>query len=592
MLEVDIRPSLVLGKLGGSILAIKATLQTVIIQLWAGFSLRKKLSIAFVTMTLMPMISITIITWQPQEQVMKNSIIERNRILAEYIADDINDMFTERIRFLKSAVNNENIKSMVPDSQTSILRDIVTQYPDMQLAVVSDIAGRQIARWDGKEADHTISYTDREYFNTVLKTGETIISGVIVAKSTKKLGIVIAEPIKRDETLVGVLIINIELSKLIQRVGDTKVGNTGYAYIVNREGKVIIHPDLGLIDNGADESSLFHIKAAINGQTGWMEYDYNNEKRIAAYSYVPSTKWGVIAQQPLDEAMGNAINIKIKSIVVMGSTVVVAILMALVIARALARPIADISEATNRLAKGDLTVRLEVRTFDEIGELAANFNNMTNQLVKRDEALYLAQEELENQVQKRTEELMIVNEELRRISFMDGLTGIANRRYFDEILEREWQRSKRENTSLALIMLDVDFFKNYNDAYGHIAGDECLKRIAEVLKTTAKRPTDLVVRYGGEEFAIVLPDTDVQGARVVGERVRSGVEKLGIQHKMSPISKVVTASIGISVVVLAKETLPITMIAAADEALYQAKQSGRNQIKVAENSGKFDVYPN
>ena len=565
-------------------MAIKATLQTFIIEIWNEFSLRKKLSIAFVTMTVMPIILISAITWQPQEQVMKNSIIERNRTLAEYIAGDINDMFTERIRFLKNAVNNENIKSMVPDQQVLILRDIVAQYPDMQLAVISDLAGRQIARWDGKEADHAISYTDREYFNTVLKTGETAISGVIVAKSTQKLGIVIAEPIKRDESLVGVLIINIELSKLIQRVGDTKVGNMGYAYIVNREGKVIIHPDRGLIDNGADESSLFYIKAAISGQTGWMEYDYNNEKRIAAYSYVPSTKWGVIAQQPLDEAMGNARNTKIKSILIMDCTVVVAILMALAIAGALARPIAEISEATNRLAKGDLTVKLEVKSLDEIGQLATNFNNMTEQLMKRDEELRLAQEELENQVKKRTEELMIVNEELRHISFFDGLTGIANRRYFDEFLEREWQRSKRENTPLALIMLDVDFFKNYNDTYGHIVGDECLKRIADVLKTTTQRSTNLVARYGGEEFVIILPDTNVEGAKTVGEIIRSGVEKLGIRHKNSLSSGVVTVSIGISVSALDKENLPIAILADADEALYQAKQSGRNRIKVAENS--------
>ena len=572
-------------------MSVKATLPTLLKQLWAGFSLRKKLSIAFVTMTLMPILLVIAITWQPYEQVMKASIIEKNRTLAEYIADDVNNIFEERIRFLKNGVNNENIKSMFAGQQTSILRDIVTQYPDMQLAVVSDISGRQIARWDGQEPDHRISYTDREYFHTVLKTGETAISGVIVAKSTQKLGIVIAEPIKKDESLVGVLIINIELSKLIQRVGDTKVGNTGYAYIVNREGKVIIHPDQGLIDNGADESSLFHIKEAISGQTGWMEYDYDNEKRIAAYSYVPSTKWGVIVQQPLDEAMGNAINIKIKSILIMISMAVIAILMALAIAGALARPIAEISKATNRLSQGDLTVKLKVMSSDEIGQLATNFNNMINQLLKRDEALGLAHEELENQVKKRTEELMIANAELQRISFLDGLTGIANRRYFDEFLEREWQRSKRDNTSLALIMLDVDYFKNYNDTYGHIVGDECLKIIADILKTTIKRSTDLVVRYGGEEFAIVLPDTNVQGARMVGERIRSSIEKLGIQHKTSPINGIVTASLGIAVAVTAKDTLPIKIVAAADEALYQAKQSGRNQVKVADNSEGVTMHP-
>lgn len=560
-------------------LALKTTMQNLIVQLWAGFSLRKKLSIAFVAMTVMPIILITVINWQPQDQVMKNSIVDKNLMLAKYIAGDINDMFTERIRVLNNAAANENINSMIPGQQVPILRDIVKQYPDMQLAVISDLAGHQTARWDQNKADPGISYNDREYFNTVLRSGKATISGVIVAKSTQQLGIVIAAPIKKDGNLVGVLIINIELKKLIQRVGATKVGNTGYAYIVNREGKVIIHPDLGLVNNGADESSLFYIKAAISGQSGWMEYNYNNEKRIAAYSYVPSTQWGVIAQQPLDEAMGSAFNTKIKSILIMVCTVGIAILMALAIAGAMARPISDISAATKRLAEGDLTVKLEVKSSDEIGQLAANFNNMTNQLVKRDKALCRAQEELENQVEKRTRELTIANEKLRRSSFFDGLTDIANRRYLDVFLEREWQQSKRENIPLAFIMLDVDFFKSYNDNYGHLAGDECLKQIANTLKKIMQRPTDLVARYGGEEFAIVLPNTDIQGAEMLGEKVRNAVEKLGIGHQRSPISAVVTVSLGISAAVVPTETVR-TLIANADEALYQAKQNGRNQVKV------------
>ena len=111
------------------------------------------------------------------------------------------------------------------------------------------------------------------------------------------------------------------------------------------------------------------------------------------------------------------------------------------------------------------------------------------------------------------------------------------------------------------------------------------------MKTTIKRSTDLVVRYGGEEFAIVLPDTNVQGARMVGERIRSNIEKLGIEHETSPISGVVTASLGIAVAVTAKDTLPIKIVAAADEALYKAKQSGRNQVKVADNSEGVTMHP-
>lgn len=567
-------------------MAIEVDRKSMIKAFWAGLSLRKKLSIAFVIMTLLPIMITTGITWQPYGEAMKKSVVERNSSLAEQIADNIDSMFAEKIRILKFAAHSEEMVSMDPRRQTAVLARIVAQYPDVQLAVVSNLAGQQIARWDGNVGDNHINYLDREYYHTVLTTGSTTISGVIVAKSTQKLGIVIAEPIKdHEQKIVGIMIINIELQKLIHHVGQIKIGNTGYAYIVNSKGQIIIHPDLGLIENGMSESYLAPVMAAISGQTGWAEYEFENQKRLAGYSYVPSTNWGVIAQQPLDEAMHNMMHLKINSLIIMVSAAMVAMLIGLTIAGALAKPIANISEATNCLAKGDLKIHLEVMSSDEIGQLADNFNNMTTQLLKRDAALYLAQNELENQVAKRTQELMEANAELQRLSFLDGLTGIANRRYFDEVLEKEWQRAKRSHTSLALIILDVDFFKTYNDTYGHVAGDECLKKVAKILKDSTKRATDLVARYGGEEFTIILPDTDIRGANQVGETVRINVEKLGIKHKKSLISHNVTISVGIAVVEVAWDSSPMEMVAAADQALYQAKQKGRNRIEIVENVG-------
>ncbi len=567
-------------------MAIEVDRKSMIKAFWAGLSLRKKLSIAFVIMTLLPIMITTAITWQPYGEALKKSVVERNSSLAEQIADNIDSMFAEKIRILKFAAHSEEMVSMDPRRQTAVLARIVAQYPDVQLAVVSNLAGQQIARWDGNVGDNHINYLDREYYHTVLTTGSTTISGVIVAKSTQKLGIVIAEPIKdHEQKIVGIMIINIELQKLIHHVGQIKIGNTGYAYIVNSKGQIIIHPDLGLIENGMSESYLAPVMAAISGQTGWAEYEFENQKRLAGYSYVPSTNWGVIAQQPLDEAMHNMMHLKINSLIIMVSAAMVAMLIGLTIAGALAKPIANISEATNCLAKGDLKIHLEVMSSDEIGQLADNFNNMTTQLLKRDAALYLAQNELENQVAKRTQELMEANAELQRLSFLDGLTGIANRRYFDEVLEKEWQRAKRSHTSLALIILDVDFFKTYNDTYGHVAGDECLKKVAKILKDSTKRATDLVARYGGEEFTIILPDTDIRGANQVGETVRINVEKLGIKHKKSLISHNVTISVGIAVVEVAWDSSPMEMVAAADQALYQAKQKGRNRIEIVENVG-------
>jgi len=180
--------------------------------------------------------------------------------------------------------------------------------------------------------------------------------------------------------------------------------------------------------------------------------------------------------------------------------------------------------------------------------------------------------------------LIILNEDLKRISLSDGLTGIANRRYFDEFLEREWQRATREKTSLALLMVDIDFFKAYNDTYGHIAGDDCLKLMTSMLETMPKRAIDLVARYGGEELALVLPDTEEQGAEIMAEKVRAGVEKLGIEHKQSSISKHVTVSVGVAVIVPEREALPSAIIAAADQALYLAKGEGRNRIKMAKKA--------
>ncbi|NMG31179.1 diguanylate cyclase domain-containing protein [Aromatoleum evansii] len=182
-----------------------------------------------------------------------------------------------------------------------------------------------------------------------------------------------------------------------------------------------------------------------------------------------------------------------------------------------------------------------------------------------------------------TRKLDEANRELTRLSAFDGLTGIANRRTFDATLSREWRRGARSGASIALMVVDVDCFKQFNDAYGHQVGDECLKAVARALAGNTRRPVDLVARYGGEEFAVVLPDTDAQGAAIVAESMRRAVEALAITHRHSTAARVVTVSIGIAV------TRPersddggfATLVARADEALYRAKRDGRNRWHLA-----------
>ena len=200
-------------------------------------------------------------------------------------------------------------------------------------------------------------------------------------------------------------------------------------------------------------------------------------------------------------------------------------------------------------------------------------------LVLMAEALYIFRPAV-NAIETERKQLQAVNEELKRLSSLDGLTGIANRRYLDDCLIQEWNRANRDKRELSLIMLDVDCFKLFNDTYGHLAGDDCLRQVASVLKNCAKRPADLPARYGGEEFVLLLPNTNITGATSVAEDVRQAVEQLCIPHKNSTAGNYVTVSLGVASSGNKKMISPQMLVAAADEALYEAKRVGRNRVEV------------
>ncbi|MBN3892337.1 MAG: PleD family two-component system response regulator [Nostoc sp. JL31] len=176
------------------------------------------------------------------------------------------------------------------------------------------------------------------------------------------------------------------------------------------------------------------------------------------------------------------------------------------------------------------------------------------------------------------QKLEAVNLELQRLVTIDGLTQIANRRRFEEYFSQEWQRLKREQRPLSLILCDVDFFKLYNDTYGHRVGDRCLQKIAQAIKDMIKRPGDLVARYGGEEFAVILPNTDTKGATHVADEICHAVRGLAIPHQNSQVSPYVTISVGFTAEIPQPDSDLEEMIATADRALYKAKAAGRDRF--------------
>lgn len=196
------------------------------------------------------------------------------------------------------------------------------------------------------------------------------------------------------------------------------------------------------------------------------------------------------------------------------------------------------------------------------------------------ELLTAVADQLGSLIQRRQAEdqLRQLNLELKRLANLDGLTQVANRRRFDDYLAQEWRRSIREEQYLSLILCDVDYFKAYNDCYGHLSGDECLQKIAQTMNNHVKRPADLVARYGGEEFVVVLPNTPLSGAQQVATTLKDQIEELQLPHAQSVVKPYVTMSLGVASVIPRLNLSLEELIACADQALYAAKRQGRNQI--------------
>lgn len=185
-----------------------------------------------------------------------------------------------------------------------------------------------------------------------------------------------------------------------------------------------------------------------------------------------------------------------------------------------------------------------------------------------------------DQRKARERELEALTRKFEQLSNQDGLTGVPNRRCFEDVFRKEWLRSRRDGTPLSALMIDIDCFKDYNDTYGHLQGDLCLRQVAEAIEAALKRPGDFVARYGGEEFVALLPGTDLAGALSIAGLIRANVRAAAIEHASSRVAEIVTVSIGISGVVPNMDIEAESLLAASDAALYQAKSGGRNRVEV------------
>ena len=368
------------------------------------------------------------------------------------------------------------------------------------------------------------------------------------------------------------------------------LGYDSHIYIINRlNGQIIVsgnhrdennaHPDFGasaFLTAIADmDTNDDHIS------TKFLSYvDENKSKELTAVATIPHTNWVVVSTTPLDALNAEVHSIRNKIILVGLLCLIIALLLSYFITRSIALPLKQLISVMQKTKTGDYQIRMSDDGNDEISVLSQHFNEMANKVSLHNEAL----EEL---VAGRTQELKQANAQLAALSITDGLTGIANRRRFDEMLNTEFNRAMRTKEPLALLMLDVDFFKNYNDYYGHLAGDDCLRKVAQILRECSLRSTDLIARYGGEEFAIIVSDSD--SALVQAENIRNALQLLQLPHAGSPLAYV-TCSIGVAIIEPEAGMQCEILLHLADAAMYRAKSQGRNRVVLNGSSATDENY--
>jgi len=382
--------------------------------------------------------------------------------------------------------------------------------------------------------------------------------------------------------------VDVLLDELMTRTAKSNLpGTHSTLFLADADGTLIFHPDfLESIKSSEGKASIKSLKItddypqlnAIQGLPPGKAKLLETQDEIVALGLIPGTPWVLSVHYPRALMIPSIV----ENLAILATLGLVTLLVEIFVLRSIL--LNQVAEPLSRLIQATRSVRqfkkrpehndLPIESADEIGELAREFSQMVDHV-------YDAHEQLENKVQERTAALEDANRQLQELSSTDGLTGIANRRRFEEVLNSEWQRAQRSGSHLFLAMIDVDWFKLYNDHYGHQAGDDCLRSVATTLKANALRASDLVARYGGEEFAVICAAIDETRVKDFAQKLCDSIDAMALPHVASQFGHV-TVSVGAAVITAMEGKSAADLINKADEALYLAKAQGRNQVILGE----------
>ena len=445
--------------------------------------------------------------------------------------------------FTSSYEVSENLDRVPrPERLTTYLTSLRERLPEHAVLAVVDLQGRLVAASPGRA---TVPPLPRDWLNEV-RADRTVVGEPYWDKKLHAPVLTLVVPVRVGVRLIGALASTAQLQGLRRTLHDLAPQGGGRILLLDAAGRVIVGPD-----STATDVLRVRLATARNDRAGIIEYSSIDEVPVVGtIRRVPGLPWFIAAELPKAAAYHQLARLRTMSVLIVAALVIGVGLIAYLLGLVLVRPLDRLKEASDKVAKGDLDVALPVLGGGEVGALTKVFNNMVVELRKK-------------------------SDELERLSITDGLTDLYNRRHLMGLLTAEQRRSHRLKHPFAVIMVDVDRFKTYNDDYGHQAGDKVLARVGEILKESVRSGVDAVGRYGGEEFLVLMPEsTDAEGV-ALAERLRKRIAEEKFAHRQ------VTISLGVAQYPAHGESVD-AVIAAADAALYDAKGEGRNRAAKAD----------
>ena len=571
-------------------------------------TLRERMLVGFILTATLPAISLALVlsertTSERLEHTAKFIIAQANSIAGQsdlYLGQMVTDLNHSGNQFKFNSIDNAS----TPGTR---LLELHQNLPAFLLLIAADKNGNVVA--STRQSDRRFSIlpipatpvAGKSYFTQPMMTGTPYISaGIQHPQLDTAIAAAISIPMTDDANrMLGTLIGLIDTSTILPIRNTPTSQSDIHSLLLDQDGRVLFADERSNVNLAADSLHEPILSMPFPGDNELFQFDELSadgevKNRYLATGYTLKNGWQIYLYAPLDALKAALFGDYAITLAWLAGALLISILLALLIARSLSSPLASIP---NSLRSFDLNFNQATPSPppDAPRELISVFRNLASLDSRlratyaklrlsvqqgeklRGELIYTIANR-EKEIEKRTEELQEANQTLERLSRVDSLTGLANRRWFAQFLARAWQGALRDSKPLCILIIDIDDFKAYNDHYGHQQGDTCLQLVAEAIHSGVGRASDLVSRYGGEEFVVILGDTPLEGGLKVAETIRAAVENLAIVHEGSATHPCVTISIGVTSALPTRDIQPETVLVAADRAMYNAKNDGKNKV--------------